>query len=345
MHIVWNQAEENISNEQVLSQIEVLNEDFRAKNQQFSSIPQEFKSIAADTEIEFCLAQFDERNRPTTGITRTFTREIAIANNQALIKNGTFGGVDAWDTKRFFNIWVGARDDNILGEATMPGEAEEEEDGIVIDYRAFGILGTVLDNDPYVLGRTLTHEVGHYLGLQHPWGEGFNNDACTNDDGIEDTPIQSFTYTNECPNGPQFSCNSSDMYMNFMNYTNDACMSMFTIQQKERMLAVLQSIRSEVLENVAATCEDIDTSTPQLLKDQVLISPNPAHDKVHIFLSKTNQKLITIQIYNALGQEMKSFKLQNQQEYLLSLENFSNGIYYLHFIEDTQQFIKSIVVE
>ncbi|MEM9847170.1 MAG: zinc-dependent metalloprotease [Bacteroidota bacterium] len=345
VHIVWNQAAENISDEQVLSQIEVLNQDFRAKNIEFATIPSIFREVAADTEIEFCLAQMDERDRPTTGITRTFTTEIAIANNQALIKNGVFGGADAWDTKRFLNIWVGHRDDNILGEATMPGEASEEEDGIVMDYRAFGTIGAVFGNEPYVLGRTLTHEVGHYLGLQHPWGSGFNNATCANDDGLSDTPIQSGTYADECPNGTQSSCNSSDMYMNFMNYTNDACMSMFSLQQKQRMLAVLQSVRRALTENTDATCEDTSTLTSNFIQEQVEIFPNPAQNFIQIRLKNDYSHHLAVKIYNGLGQEVLHLNFDASKEYLLSLEDFPSGIYYLHFFAGTQYFVQPVIVE
>ncbi|MEL6943331.1 MAG: zinc metalloprotease, partial [Bacteroidota bacterium] len=273
IHIVWNQEEENISDEQILSQIDILNQDFRAMNTEIMSIPREFEALAADTEIEFCLTRQDERGRETTGIVRTFTREQGVAGNNALIKNGSFGGSDAWDTERFLNIWVGRRNDGILGTATMPGEAEDWEDGIVIDYRAFGNIGTALGNEPYNLGRTLTHEVGHYLGLQHLWGESFNNDSCEGDDGISDTPVQATTYNQECPSEPTRTCQSSDMYMNFMNYTNDACMSLFTIQQSERMIAVLNTIRSELSNN--QPCEIVNQVEVSLSEDMIHISPNP----------------------------------------------------------------------
>ncbi|MEM9885290.1 MAG: M43 family zinc metalloprotease [Bacteroidota bacterium] len=345
VHVVWNQAEENISDEQILSQIEVLNTDFRARNTEFSDIPAAFRSVAADTEIEFCLAQLDARGRSTNGITRTFTNEIAIANNQALIKNGALGGADAWDSQRFLNIWVGLRDDNILGEATLPGEASAEEDGIVMDYRAFGTIGTVAGNEPYILGRTLTHEVGHYLGLQHLWGSAFDNASCQNDDGISDTPLQQSTYSDQCPNQAQRSCSSLDMYMNFMNFTDDACMSMFSLGQKERMLAVLQSIRANLVNNVEATCKGMNTSTNNLQLHQIQISPNPTQDVLRIVLPDHLATKTSLCIYNVLGQKIHHAQILNQREYLLSLASFASGIYYLHFHRGEQHLTKTVVLE
>lgn len=341
VHIVWNQEVENISEDQILSQIAVLNKDFQAMNIENGSVPSEFQILVADTGIEFCLAQEDERGRETTGIVRTFTREQGVAGNDALIKNGSFGGSDAWDTQRFLNIWVGRRNDGILGEATMPGEAEDWEDGIVVDYRAFGNIETALDNEPYNLGRTLTHEVGHYLGLQHLWGENFDNSSCEGDDGLSDTPFQAETYNQKCPNTSIHTCQSSDMYMNFMNYTNDACMSMFTIQQSERMLATLNTIRKDLVGNSA--CEMVNSVNHLLPENIVSISPNPAIDQIHIQLHDFHQPLFA-ELYNALGQSIHKFKIAPRTTYLLDVQAYSSGIYYLRLHNEYQYVTKPILL-
>ncbi|MEM6698979.1 MAG: M43 family zinc metalloprotease [Bacteroidota bacterium] len=341
VHIVWNQEIENISEDQILSQIAVLNQDFRAMNVENANVPAEFRAIVADTGIEFCLAREDERGRETNGIVRTFTRELGVASNDALIKDGRFGGSDAWDTQRFLNIWVGKRNDGILGEATMPGEAEDWEDGIVIDYRAFGSIGTALENIPYNLGRTLTHEVGHYLGLNHPWGSNFDNSSCEGDDGLSDTPIQAETYNQKCPNAPIRTCQSSDMYMNFMNYTDDACMSLFTIQQSERMLAVLNTLRKNLLEN--NICEMVNQVDHLLNENIVSIAPNPANDQVQIQLHDFHQAL-SAELYNALGQRISTFKIIPRTTYLLDVQAYSSGIYYLRLYNEYQHITKPILL-
>ncbi|MEM8524102.1 MAG: M43 family zinc metalloprotease [Bacteroidota bacterium] len=341
IHIVWNQEEENISDEQILSQIEVLNEDFQAMNVEQTTIPAEFKNLVANTGIKFCLAKKDERGRASTGILRTFTREVSVADNDALLKNSSFGGSDAWDTKRFLNIWVGRRNSGILGEATMPGEAEDWEDGIVIDYRALGTMGTALENEPYNLGRTLTHEVGHYLGLKHLWGESFDNSSCEGDDGLSDTPFQAESYNQKCPNGQVRTCQSLDMYMNFMNYTDDACMSLFTVQQSERMLAVLNTVRKELIENTV--CEMVNSTDYSLSENTVILSPNPATEQVYIQLQNYPQPL-SAAFYNALGQCLKKTKITPGTTYLLDVQNYSSGIYYLRLHNENQHITKSIFI-
>ena len=345
VHVVWNQVEENINDEQVLAQLNILNEDFRARNRQLNDLPDEFRTVLADTQIEFCLTKEDHRGRATTGITRSYTLERSIANNHNIIKDATFGGVDAWDTKRFLNIWVGKREDRILGEATMPGEAEAALDGIVIDYRAFGKGGTTVGNEPYHLGRTLIHEVGHYLGLKHVWGVESDNTLCLYDDDINDTPIQRFTYSNECPNGLKSTCNSTDMYMNFMNYTDDDCMSMFTVNQSERMIAVLNTVRSGLLVQ-GKKCQFMTNLSPVLdLAQAVQIFPNPNCGELAIAFNTTKKEIVNIELYNALGQQLKTFQTTTQQAYTLSTSEFSNGIYYLHFLASNQHFVHTVSIQ
>lgn len=295
VHVVWNKEEENISDAQIASQIEVLNEDFRAFNIEVADIPSEFRALVADVEFEFCLAKINPSGQSTTGITRTFTNNIGIANNQNLIKYGTRGGADPWDTESYVNIWVGRRTDGILGISTRPGDDEIE--GLVIDYRAFGRVGEAMQNAPYNLGRTTTHEIGHYFNLKHLWGEGFDNDNCNQDDDIADTPLQSTTYNSMCPQTAQFSCGSSDMFMNFMNYTNDACMGLFTLGQKEQMVATLFSVRTGIL--ASHTCDENISNTQLASISPFQIYPNPAQ---HQFIVDTELEAESLKIINSLGQ-------------------------------------------
>lgn len=353
VHIVWNRAEENIADAQILSQINILNDDFNARNEQLEFLPQEFQSVLANVGIEFCLSDVDDRGRPSTGITRTFTNERSIASNQAIIKDATFGGVDAWDTKRFLNVWVGRRDDRILGDATAPGEVEAKFDGVVIDFRAFGDLGTAIGNEPYHLGRTLTHELGHYLGLEHLWGENANNNLCIFDDGISDTPIQESTYFGECPDTPQRTCGTSDMYMNFLNYTEDACMSMFTIQQRARMMAVLNALRPGLLEQ-GKRCGMTSTSGTPNEDFTIQIYPNPVTDMLYIDLDgfrsngrsyRETKAVQQIQLLNALGQPVWTTFERQQRSVRIEVTSLPSGIYYLHFLLSDQQQTRKIIVQ
>jgi len=238
IHIVHKNTLQNISDAQVLSQIQVLNEDFRRKNADTIYTASEFLPIAADTEIEFCLATLDPLGQPTTGITRTPTTRAFGINDT--IKFTDMGGRDIWDASKYLNIWVGEIEGGILGYAQFPG-ANSNTDGVVIDYRYFGIMGTA--TAPFNLGRTATHEVGHWLNLFHIWGDG----GCNLDDAVADTPIAgSPNYTNPpCTSLSPNSCIAAtndlpDMFQNYMDYSSDACMNLFTLGQKTRMRAMLE---------------------------------------------------------------------------------------------------------
>ncbi|MBD0277472.1 MAG: T9SS type A sorting domain-containing protein [Flavisolibacter sp.] len=226
VHILYATAAQNISDEQVKSQLAALNRDFRKKNGDTSNTPLYFKPLAADVEIEFYLATADPKGRATTGIVRKKTAITEFGLNDK-IKFTSQGGDDAWDTKSYLNVWVGPMI-KLLGYASAPG-SPVDKDGVVINVSAFGTVNTAA---PYHLGRTTVHEVGHWLGLKHIWG-----DVNCGDDGIEDTPVQA-GFTKDCPSGVRTTCGNAptgDMYMNYMDFTNDACLNIFTHGQRERM--------------------------------------------------------------------------------------------------------------
>ena len=166
VHVVYYNSNENISTAQVQSQIDILNEDFRRLNADASNTPSAFQSVAADCEIEFCLATTDPNGNSTTGITRTSTSQSSFSTNDD-VKYSSSGGINAWNTSEYLNIWVCDLGGGLLGYATFPG-GNSSNDGVVCDYAYFGNTGTA--TSPYHLGRTATHEVGHYLNLWHIWG-------------------------------------------------------------------------------------------------------------------------------------------------------------------------------
>jgi hypothetical protein len=186
VHIVYNNSTENISEAQVLSQMDVLNDDFRRLNADADNTwPQ-----AADIEVEFCLATVDPNGNATNGITRTPTSVSAFGTNDA-VKFTSQGGKDAWPAGDYLNMWVCDISGGILGYAQFPG-GPANTDGVVMDYQYFGTIGTA--TAPFDLGRTTTHEVGHWLNLRHIWGDG----PCSQDDFVSDTP------TSDAPN---YGCN------------------------------------------------------------------------------------------------------------------------------------------
>ena len=244
VHVVWNTNAENISDTQIFSQIDVLNDDFRRTNSDASNTPAVWQNVAADCEIDFCLATIDPNGAPTTGITRTQTSQTSFSISSDNVKYTSMGGINPWPQDDYLNIWVCDLGGGLLGYATPPSNWSNPEDGVVIGYRYFGSTGVV--QAPYNKGRTATHEVGHWLNLDHIWGD--NN--CGNDN-CGDTPVQqSANYS--CPNFPSTSnCsgngNNGDMFMNYMDYTNDACMNLFTNNQKSRMISAINQYRSNLL--------------------------------------------------------------------------------------------------
>lgn len=231
VHILYNTEEQRISPEQVRSQIDAMNRNFRMLNAGISTLPNHFKAYAADCFIEFELATTDPGDKPTSGIIWKKTSNAYFGTDDD-IKFSNKGGDDAWDADRYFNIWVGKLSPGNIGYSSLPGNPKDK-DGIVIRYDAFGTNGAA--KAPYDLGVTTVHETGHWLGVKHIWGDRF-----CGDDGIADTPPQRGA-TPGCPSGIINACNNATggvMYMNFMDLTHDACANMFTNNQRDRMRAM-----------------------------------------------------------------------------------------------------------
>jgi len=241
VHVVHGLPVENISDAQIKSQIRVLNKDYRAKNTDTSKVPVPFKSLVADPQVTFALAKRDPQGKRTTGITRTKTTRSSFSIDDG-VKSPSTGGVAPWDTTRFLNIWVCTLSDDLLGYAQFPG-GPATTDGVVILNTAFGTSGSAAA--PFNKGRTATHEIGHYLNLSHIWGESRIPD-CSDDDFVTDTPKQFGPNTGK-PMFPHLSCGNGpngDLFMNYMDYVDDAAMFMFSTSQVERMRAALTGPRS-----------------------------------------------------------------------------------------------------
>nr|MBP6316359.1 zinc metalloprotease [Chitinophagaceae bacterium] len=230
VHVVYNLAVQNISDAQIQSQIAVLNKDFRKLNTDFLNTPGSFQPLAADCQIEFVLAKRDPNGDSTTGITRTATLTTSFTNNNN-VKSSATGGKDAWPATAYLNIWVCKLSGGLIGYGQFPG-GPAATDGVVISYKAFGTMGAALP--PFNKGRTATHEIGHWLNLYHIWGD--DAGSCNGTDVVEDTPNQGNSNTG-VPVYPKISCNNApfgDMFMNYMDYTDDIAMTMFSVGQKAR---------------------------------------------------------------------------------------------------------------
>jgi hypothetical protein len=242
VHVVHKTPAQNISDAQIHSQIDVLNRDYRRTNGDLNKIPAPFKALAADVRIEFALADKDPAGNPTTGITRTATNVDSFSDDDK-VKQAASGGADAWPRDRYLNLWVCQLGGGLLGYAQFPG-GSAATDGVVILHSGFGTLGTA--TAPLNLGRSATHEIGHWLNLRHIWGD--DGGGCNGDDFVTDTPNQA-DHNFGKPAFPLLSCSNGpngDMFMNYMDYVDDDSMFMFTTGQVERMQACLDGDRSSL---------------------------------------------------------------------------------------------------
>ncbi len=242
VHVVYKTTVQNISDAQIKSQITILNQDFRKTNPDVNSTPAVFKPLCGDSRIEFELASKDPNGNPTTGITRTSTTKTSFSQDDG-VKSTATGGANAWPAADYLNIWVCQLGGNLLGYAQFPG-GPAATDGVVILHSGFGNTGTAAA--PFNLGRSATHEIGHWLNLRHIWGD--DAGGCNGDDFVSDTPNCGNSNTGK-PAFPHITCNNGpngDMFMNYMDYTDDDSMFMFTNGQILRMQACLDGDRSTI---------------------------------------------------------------------------------------------------
>jgi hypothetical protein len=243
VHILHRTEADNLSDDQVASQITVLNEDYSATNDDLKDLPPAFTNRIGNPGLSFALATTDPDGATTNGITRTKVTARSFAVDDRM-KAAATGGVDPWDTTRYLNIWVCRLSGGVLGYAQFPG-GPPETDGVVILTSAFGHKGSA--EAPFDLGRTTTHEVGHYLNLSHIWGEA-RVPTCTDTDSVDDTPNQWGPNFGK-PMFPSASCDNTpngDLFMNYMDYVDDDTMVMFTTGQVTRMHAALEFSRPDL---------------------------------------------------------------------------------------------------
>ncbi len=252
VHVIYSSEIENISEAQVQSQIDVLNQDYRRRNPDRSLTPNNFSVQSADIELEFCLAKVSPDGKPSVGIDRISIPGSPFSESyiNEVIKPSTI-----WDPNRYMNIWVCHINKNMLGFAQFPvsdrlagipvSTNAAQTDGVAISCYAFGLGG--ITAAPFNQGRTTTHEVGHWLGLRHIWGDG----ACEADDFCDDTPMTGGPFF-ACPPPSVLACDGGPaMATNFMDYADDGCMNLFTQDQKIRIRTVLENSprRRELLES------------------------------------------------------------------------------------------------
>ena len=339
----------NISDLQITSQIQVLDEDYNAENLDISNVPAEWKDRIANCNINFELAAADPSGNLLTepGIDR-INRNSRGFNSppydrtyfDASIKPATI-----WDYNKYLNIWVSVFSGGILGYATFPPSTQlpglvspygnSETDGVVIDHRAFGTVGTLFTS--YNLGRTATHEIGHWLGLRHIWGD---EAGCAEDDYVSDTPMQKAENTG-CPIHPEVSnrCNAFDpgsMFMDYMDYTDDACMYMFTNGQKARMHAALTT-----------SPQRISVANSYIFPDDIMtIKPNPSTSPLSLYINSNVEEDAVFYVYDVLGNivNIQHEPKVSKQVVALSLLGMPSGVYFIHMIKGEEQATRKAVL-
>ncbi len=332
VHVLYLNSAENISEAQINSQIDVLNADYRKLNSNFSSTPNAFQGIAADVEVEFCLASLDPNGNITNGITRTQTTINEIGETSSFYSTAA-GGHDPWDNTKYINIWVCNQSDGSLGFATPPGVADPpESDGLCIPSVYFGTIGTAANSQPNHLGRTATHEMGHYFNLEHIWGPEYG--GCDEDDFVNDTPNQD-TESGGCPTFPNTDyCTTGGNGINFNNYldySDDDCMTMFTEGQKMRMLAAINGPRASLLNSVGCSGM-VATEDFSSFRNLISVYPNPANEFINIsFENKIISSNSSWQMYDVNGKKHLDISISEIKK--INVSHLPQGIYYLSCLD------------
>jgi hypothetical protein len=336
VHVVYKTTAQNISTSQIQSQINVLNADFRKLNSDVSGVPQAFAGLATDCQINFCLATRDPNGAVTTGITRTKTTKTSFSTND-YVKKTSRGGKDPWPASSYLNIWVCNLSGGVLGYAQFPG-GSATTDGVVIGYKYFGTTGAA--TYPFNLGRTATHEVGHWLNLRHIWGD--DGTGCTGSDLVSDTPNQG-GYNFGCPSFPKVSCSNGpngDLFMNYMDYTDDRCMFMFTTGQSGRMNATISGTRASLLsssgcaapivENQEETNDNISLSPDKFVLNQN--HPNPFNPTTSISFNLPAAGQVSLKVFDISGKEVAglvdNYLEAGRHSINFDASSLSSGVYY-----------------
>ncbi len=347
-HIVYNTQRQNLHDSIILSQLDVLNKDFNAQNADVGNLRPIFQPYRGNPKIRFRLATIDPSGNPTTGITRTQTSIQTFSNSNInadfdlfeRVKKTATGGKDAWNTQRYLNIWVcdmsfhgmGMEIPFLLGYASPPlglsnwpqDEMPDLIDGVVLQFQSVGsnnpdgsidVLGTRMD----FYGRTATHEVGHYLGLRHIWGDG----DCSAHDGIDDTPNSDEDSGQECDKTKNKCVDNidgvdlPDLVENFMDYSAEDCMNMFTKGQTNFMRQVLENERYDLVHDNLASISNI----PQI---DVNVFPNPA--KENILLKASTLLEGQLSLTDLSGRTIMSIEMNDSQT-TIDVSTLNAGMY------------------
>jgi hypothetical protein len=350
VHIIHNQLSgaflgTNITDEQIYSQLKVLNEDYRRKA---GTLGFNASTIGADTEIEFFLASNDPDGKPSSGITRSYSSKTSfnIINDN---DRQTMSNLSYWDSNKYLNIWVAPFSSGYIGYGEFPyaetvegldTEATENLDGVFIDYTTFGKKIGTNTKGLYSFGRTATHEIGHWMGLYHTWGD----ERCGTD-YVADTPPTAAANSSAFCKDIFSTCTGSrtrNLIEDYMDYSPDSCMNIFTQGQKERMRAALDlSKRRRRVVNFAKY------QLPPSSTLQALIFPNPTittNIQVQVLLPSFQD--FVVKINDIFGREVytESFSDLPSTVVTLKTKDLPAGNYILNVTSNLQQVQKRLAL-
>ncbi|MBM3416355.1 MAG: T9SS type A sorting domain-containing protein [Bacteroidetes bacterium] len=336
IHNLYHLSSEKITVEQVMSQLTALNQCFRRRNADTVNTPSYFRALAADCRFEFQLAISDPQRRSTTGSIRKYTPMKEWEADDKMKFSAEMDD-DAWDPNSYLNIWV-CNLNRVAGYASLPGEAAGKY-GVVIGFGAFGTINTL---PGYELGKTAVHEVAHWLGLRHLWGDHY-----CGDDGVADTPKQA-GFNIECPNVINVTCDNGpygDMYMNYMDLTNDGCMNMFTLGQKARMRALFApgGARNKLLISTGLNPPLINAiplpeEDPRWLHPQLY--PNPASSQLTLDFAYDIRWIgKTVRILNLQGQTLMTVVITAKAQ-RIDITKLQAGMFFLAAKKDDGESLK-----
>ncbi|MCC7051264.1 MAG: zinc-dependent metalloprotease [Bacteroidia bacterium] len=367
VHVVYKNPDENLPDSVIQSQMDVLNEDYNRLNPDTANLRTFFKPIAGSANIHFNLAQVKR-----VATTKEFTISLTSSAMPNQMKWDSLGGSTAVDPDHYLNIWVvkiqpimfgGMQLGQVLGFAFPPAglsnwpansqAAVKGEDGVVRDFRCFGRNNPnpiSMDNgatNVVIRGRTPSHEVGHYLGLRHIWGDGGGfgggGNNCTGNDGIADTPkannqsnFDCDTTKNTCVDTLTWTTvDAPDLVENFMDYASESCMNMLTLGQIAHMRATLEGPRNGLI--------DPSGIKPISLEKTISVYPNPAND--FITISSVNNTISKIELFTVTGQKINTYSsLRPMLSYTISTQDLKEGSYFIKITSETKTISKKIII-
>lgn len=343
-NVIGGEGNSNITDEQVYSQIKVLNNDFRKK---IGTLGYNTNQVGADMEVEFYLATIDPDGNPTTGINRVYSAKAAF---DILGERNVLSNLSYWDSNRYLNIWVTTIADNYIGYGEFPTgefdgldltETSELTDGVFIDHEVFGFKTGTANQGIYQYGRTLTHEVGHWFGLIHTWGDSY----CGDDYCADTPPTENSNSSSNCRN--KFSTckgvRTQNMIENYMDYTPDSCMNVFTVNQKERMRQIL-----EISKRRARIVKFAENTLPFVENAELKILSNPSSvDELKFQLLLPTFQDFSLSVFSQTGALINSRNFIDYPSTIISckdLKIYTAGSYLIQFKTKNTVITKRFIV-